>query len=81
MRAREEVYFFEPSFDFNELKSCFMKITIKTTNLKLNQALKNFIEEKVNSLEKFSKKTIEAWVEIGKTTLHHQKGPFFRAEC
>jgi len=58
-----------------------MKIIIKTTNLKLNQALKNFIEEKIGSLEKFSKKTIEAWVEIGKTTLHHQKGPFFRAEC
>jgi ribosomal subunit interface protein len=58
-----------------------MKIIIKTTNLKLNQALKNFIEEKVNSLEKFSKSKVEAWVEIGKTTLHHQKGPFFRAEC
>jgi len=73
-----------------------MKIIIKTTNLKLNQALKNFIEEKVNSLEKFSeifqqkyfngffgkgKPRVEAWVEIGKTTLHHQKGPFFRAEC
>jgi len=73
-----------------------MKIIIKTTNLKLNQALKNFIEEKIGSLEKFSKifyqkyfnsffgkgkPRIEAWVEIGKTTLHHQKGPFFRAEC
>jgi ribosomal subunit interface protein len=73
-----------------------MKISIKTKNLKLNQALKNFIEEKINSLEKFSrifyqkyfnsffgkgKPRTEAWVEIGKTTLHHQKGPFFRAEC
>ena len=73
-----------------------MKIVIKTTNLKLNQALKNFIEEKIGSLEKFSKISyqkhlnsflskgkpkIEAWVEIGKITLHHQKGPFFRAEC
>ena len=89
-----------------------MKIVIKTTNLKLNtqakrgvemktsfsstRALKNFIEEKIGSLEKFSKifqqkyfdsffgkgkPRIEAWVEIGKTTLHHQKGPFFRAEC
>jgi len=73
-----------------------MKIVIKTTNLKLNQALKNFIEEKIGSLEKFSKifhqkyfnsffgkgkPRVEAWVEIGKTSLHHQKGPFFRAEC
>ena len=73
-----------------------MKIVIKTTNLKLNRALKNFIEEKIGSLEKFSeifqkryfdkffgkgKPRVEAWVEIGKATLHHQKGPFFRAEC
>jgi len=73
-----------------------MKIIIKTKNLKLNQALKNFIEEKINSLEKFSnifqnnyygdffgkgKPRVEAWVEIGRTTLHHKKGPVFRAEC
>lgn len=79
-----------------------MKIVIKTKNLKLNQALKDFIEEKFNNLEKFAPPTIfgggqtekyfngyfgrgkprvEAWVEIGKTTLHHQKGPIFWAEC
>ena len=73
-----------------------MKIVIKTTNLKLNQALKNFIEEKIGSLEKFSKifqnnyygdflgkgkPKVETWVEIGRTTLHHKKGPFFSAKC
>ena len=74
-----------------------MKIIIKTKNIKLNLALKNFIEEKINHLEKFSKifyteeyfdsffgkgkPRIEAWVEVGKTTLHHQKGPVFWAEC
>lgn len=74
-----------------------MKIVIKTTNLKLNQALRQYIHKKINSLEKFSKifyteryfnhffgkgkPRIEAWVEIGKTTLHHQKGPFFYAKC
>ena len=73
-----------------------MKIIIKTKNLKLNQTLKNFIEEKINSLEKFSnifqkeyfdnffgkgKPRVEAWVEIGRTTLHHKKGPIFWAEC
>ena len=75
-----------------------MKIIIKTKNLKLNQALRDFIEEKINSLEKFAKilqnqekyfdhffgkgkPRIEAWVEIGKETLHHQKGPVFWAEC
>jgi len=74
-----------------------MKIVIKTTNIKLNQTLEEFIEEKINSLEKFSKifytknyfdhffgkgkPRVEAWVEIGKESLHHQKGPVFYAEC
>lgn len=74
-----------------------MKVVIKTKNVKLNRALKDFIEEKINDLEKFSKAfqskkyfnsyygkgkpRAEAWVEIGKTTLHHRKGPFLRVEC
>lgn len=73
-----------------------MKIVIKTTGIKLNQAIKNFIEEKINDLEKFSeifgekyfngyfgkgKPRVESWVEVGKITRHHQKGPIFRAEC
>ena len=32
-----------------------MKIIIKTTNIELNRALENFIEKKINDLEKFSK--------------------------
>lgn len=74
-----------------------MKIIIRTKNIQLTKFLKEFIEEKINSLEKFSKffynekyfdhffgkgkPTVEAWLEIGKTTLHHQKGPYFWAEC
>jgi len=74
-----------------------VKIVIKTTNVKLTPALEQYIREKINSLEKFlkifytekyfnhffgkGKPTIEAWVEIGKTTRHHRKGPFFWAEC
>ena len=74
-----------------------MKIIIKTKNIKLNRTLENFIEEKINDLKKFSeilqtpiyfdhfygkgKPRVEAWVEIGKTTLHHKKGPVFWAEC
>ncbi|MGB9598830.1 MAG: HPF/RaiA family ribosome-associated protein, partial [Minisyncoccales bacterium] len=74
-----------------------MKIVIKITNIKLTEELRKFIERKINSLEKFSKDLfgkeyfdgffgkgkpkIEAWVEIGKKTLHHRKGPFFYAEC
>ncbi len=74
-----------------------MKIVIKTTNLKLTRELRNYIKEKINSLEKFAKifqkenyyngffakgkPRVEVWTEIGKTTLHHQKGPVFRAEA
>jgi len=74
-----------------------VKVVIKTKNLKLNRALEEFIEEKINSLEKFAKvfyteryfdhffgkgkPRVEAWVEIGKKTLHHQKGPIYYAEC
>jgi len=74
-----------------------MKIVIKTTNLRLNQELRNYIKEKIGSLEKFAKlfqnknyfnhffkkgkPRVEVWLEIGKTTRHHQKGDIFRAEA
>ena len=74
-----------------------MKINILTKNIKLTPALKNFVEEKINSLEKFAKilqnkqyynhffgkgkPRVEVWIEIGKETRHHKKGPFFWAEC
>jgi ribosomal subunit interface protein len=74
-----------------------MKIVIRTKNLKLNRTLRQYIREKINSLEKFlkifqdkekyfngyfgkGKPGVEAWVEIGKTTQHHQKGSHFRTE-
>ncbi|MBZ9578629.1 ribosome-associated translation inhibitor RaiA [Patescibacteria group bacterium] len=74
-----------------------MKIVIKTKNVELTRALENYIQEKFSPLEKFAKifqkekyfnhffgkgkPRVEVWVEIGKETLHHQKGPFFWAEC
>jgi len=74
-----------------------MKIVIKTKNLDLNRELKDYIREKIGSLEKFArvfqsenyydsfftkgKPRVEVWVEIGKETQHHRKGPFFHAEA
>lgn len=74
-----------------------MKIIVRTKNIKLTQSLRNYIKEKINSLEKFAqdffgkeyfkhlfekgKPKIEAWVEVGKITQHHQKGKIFWAEC
>jgi len=74
-----------------------VKIVIKATNLELNQELRDYIEEKIGGLEKFAKvfqnenyyngffakgkPRVEVWVEIEKTTRHHQKGDIFRAEA
>lgn len=69
-----------------------MKINIKATNLDLTPAIKQYIEEKVGGLEKLlssksidwdpeiGRPTVEAFVEISRTTKHHHKGPVFRAE-
>lgn len=61
-----------------------MNIDFKTKNINLNAPLKNFCQRAISELEKFvriSKTEPNGWMEIGKTTLHHRKGPYFRAEC
>ncbi len=51
-----------------------MKIDIKTTNVQLNEALQKYIEEKIGPLDKFVEGG-RVWVEIGKPSRHHRKGP------
>lgn len=71
-----------------------MKINIKTSNLELTSGIRNYIEDKIGGLEKFiqgvkpddrssneKSSPIKAWVEIERTTQHHNKGEIFRAEC
>ena len=68
-----------------------MNIDIKTKNITLNQPLTVFCRKVASELEKFLNvledtgsgmgATAKGWIEIGKTTLHHRKGPYFRAEC
>ncbi|MFH1968198.1 MAG: HPF/RaiA family ribosome-associated protein [bacterium] len=67
-----------------------MNIIIKTKNIKLTEALKNFTEKKFFSLRKFinilkkeeEKKTLaEVFVELEKETKHHRKGDIFVAKC
>jgi len=61
-----------------------MQISIKTKNFKLTSAIEKYINEKMNSLDKFlwveEDFKIETFVEIEKTTLHHKKGYVFRTE-
>ncbi len=63
-----------------------MDIRIKATNFELTPAIQSLVEEKMNSLSKFlapfePQGTVLVNVEVGKTTAHHKKGPFFRAEA
>lgn len=69
-----------------------MKIDIKSTQLEVTPSLAQFIEEKIGSLSRFipaqkdgggeirSHPTVEAFVEIARTTKHHRHGDVFRAE-
>ncbi len=57
-----------------------MQIDIKGTNLDLTDAIKDYVNEKIGSLEKFYDGILLARVDVGLTTKHHQKGNIFRAE-
>ncbi len=57
-----------------------MNTNVKSTNLRLTEAHKNLIREKIASLEKFYPQILQADVEIEKTTNHHKKGDIYRAE-
>lgn len=59
-----------------------MKIHIKTKNMDLTEAIQNHVESKINELEKLITdpiESVEAWVEVGKSTNHHNKGEVFKA--
>lgn len=62
-----------------------MRIDILTKNIELDEALRVFVNEKIGGLEHFMPNMapsdeIYARVEIGKSSKHHNKGPFFYAE-
>ncbi|MBI3634000.1 MAG: ribosome-associated translation inhibitor RaiA [Candidatus Yonathbacteria bacterium] len=61
-----------------------MQIKIKATNIEITDAISAYVEEKIESVEKFvvphQKEEVIADIEIGKTTNHHNSGDVFRAE-
>lgn len=60
-----------------------MRISIKATNIDLTEALRLYVTERVESVQKLttaSSESLHAAVEIGKTTHHHKQGDVFRAE-
>lgn len=61
-----------------------MQILIKGTGMELTKAIRDYVDEKIGGLSKFLVKIdnglVEARVEVGQTTKHHQSGDIFRAE-
>jgi ribosomal subunit interface protein len=58
-----------------------LKINIKETNIKLDDFIYDYINEKIGGLDRFidnSNKGVQAWVEVGKPSKHHKTGP---TEC
>lgn len=49
--------------------------------MELTDAIRDYIEKRLNFTEKFFKKNEpNIFIEIGKTTKHHKRGDFYRAE-
>lgn len=58
-----------------------MTINIKATNIELTEAIEDYVNKKLESLDKFSKDTeMNIYVEVGKTTKHHKNGDLFKSE-
>lgn len=59
-----------------------MSTNIKATNIELTDAISDYVNKKVESINKFVKDGEEmiAYVEVGKTTKHHKQGDYFKAE-
>jgi putative sigma-54 modulation protein len=60
-----------------------MKINITSDKLELTDAIKDYLEKKINALEKFintDTNNLIARAIIGKTTTRHAKGNHFKAE-
>ena len=57
-----------------------MSISIKSTNMELTPALKDYTEKRLGSISKFTGGSATVTTEIGKTSEHHKSGDIFRAE-
>lgn len=58
-----------------------MQITITGKQLPLTEAMEQYVEKKLSTLEKFFDRIEKAVVTLGLETHHHQKGEIFYAEC
>ncbi len=58
-----------------------MNINIKATNIELTSAISDYVNKKVEGIQKFIHKgEAQVQVEVGKTTNHHKNGEVYKAE-
>lgn len=59
-----------------------MSTNIKATNMELTSAITDYVNKKVESINKFVSfgEEVIIYVEVGKTTKHHKQGDYFKAE-
>jgi len=60
-----------------------LNITIKATSIELTPAIRDYVEKRLQPLDKFfpnHERAAQVSVEVGKTTNHHNKGEVFRTE-
>lgn len=59
-----------------------IKRHVKSTNFEMTDAISDYLEKKIQGLQKFVHEAEDAIarIEVGRTTNHHHKGEVFRAE-
>jgi ribosomal subunit interface protein len=60
-----------------------MKIDLKTTNMSVTPDIKDYLDKKLEALEKLidpNDTSVSCQVELGKTSNHHKSGDIYRAE-
>jgi putative sigma-54 modulation protein len=57
-----------------------MNIIVKGSHMEVTDAIREYLEKKVRSLEKFLDVNARIDAEVGKTSNHHKHGDIFRAE-
>lgn len=61
----------------------YMNLNIKTTNFSLTEAISDYLEKKLRSLDRiidWDADNVKVETELGKISEHHNKGDIFRAE-
>ena len=58
-----------------------MQVTISGKGIELTQAIKDYAEKKISSLDKFYDNILRAEVVVGLESRHHLKGKNFICEC